>query len=132
MDSFHVGEQTLQTQAGSRERLAELGARLIRPEMSPQIQTFFGQLPYVVLAARDTAGQPWATLLCGEPGFVRIEQAERLALRADLLAGDPLAGCLRPGAAFGLLGLAADFAPDWVFHLAAWTDVDGCEGDATS
>ena len=24
---------------------------------------------------------------------------------------------------------AADFRPDWIFHLAAWTDVDGCEAD---
>jgi dTDP-4-dehydrorhamnose reductase len=24
---------------------------------------------------------------------------------------------------------AAQFRPDWIFHLAAWTDVDGCEED---
>ena len=28
-----------------------------------------------------------------------------------------------------LLEAARTFRPDWVVHLAAWTDVDGCEGD---
>lgn len=28
-----------------------------------------------------------------------------------------------------LADAAAAFAPDWIFHLAAWTDVDGCEAD---
>lgn len=107
MDSFHPGEQALQTRAGSRERLAQIGERIIRPDMSEQIQAFFAQLPYVVLAARDGSGQPWATLLTGKPGFIRAHQPERLALRAELLAGDPLAGGLRNGAAVGLLGLAA-------------------------
>ena len=29
----------------------------------------------------------------------------------------------------GLLSAAAEFAPDWIFHCAAWTDVEGCQSD---
>jgi dTDP-4-dehydrorhamnose reductase len=34
-----------------------------------------------------------------------------------------------PDALEPLSEAAVAFAPDWIFHLAAWTDVDGCQAD---
>ncbi|WP_374480099.1 pyridoxamine 5'-phosphate oxidase family protein [Zoogloea sp.] len=105
--SFHTGEETLQARAGSRERLAEVGPRVIRPAMPETHQTFFGQLPFVVAGAVDGAGQPWASLLAGAPGFITAPADDRLRIAALPPAGDPLEGLLQAGARVGLLGIEA-------------------------
>lgn len=105
--SFHTGEQALQARAGSRERLAEVGPRVIRPAMPETHQAFFGQLPFVVVGAVDGAGQPWASLLAGAPGFIAASADDRLRIAALPPAGDPLEGLLGNGARVGLLGIEA-------------------------
>ena len=102
---WHAGEQALQQRAGSAELLAEAGHRIMRAEMPQQHRDFFGQLPFIVLGAADAQGQPWATLLAGEPGFLRSTAADRLQLRALPGAGDPLHGALHEGQAVALLGI---------------------------
>lgn len=105
--SFHIGEQALQARAGSRERLAEVGPRVIRPAMPETHQAFFGQLPFVVVGAVDSTGQPWASLLAGAPGFITAPADDRLRIEALPPAGDPLEGLLKAGARVGLLGIEA-------------------------
>lgn len=107
MDAFHAGEQALQTQVGSRSQLAEFGQRVIRPAMPEQHQRFFAQLPFVLVAARDASGQPWASLLAGPPGFVDAGAADTLHIRARPGVGDPLHHAFVPGARIGVLGLEA-------------------------
>ena len=50
--TFHAGERALQARAGSRERLAEVGARVIRPAMPEQHRAFFEGLPFVLQIGR--------------------------------------------------------------------------------
>lgn len=99
---FHEGEQALQRRAGSYDKLAVAGPRVVRAFMPDQHRDFFAQLPFVVLGALDAAGQPWATVLAGRPGFMASPDAQHLALNAQPLPGDPLAHVLSGAAALGL------------------------------
>lgn len=103
--TFHEGEIALQERAGSRVKLAEIGPRVIRDHMPDQHREFFAQLPFVIVGTVDSQGQPWASVLAGEPGFVSSPEPRRLVVRARVLAHDPLGGNLAEGAAIGLLGI---------------------------
>lgn len=103
---FHAGEQAVQTRAGARERMAEIGPRVIREAMPTQHREFFPLLPFVVLGAVDAQGQPWAGWLAGEAaGFVSSPDATRLRIDALPPHGDPLRHLLDVGAPLGLLGI---------------------------
>ncbi len=103
--AFHAGERALQARAGSLERLAEVGTRVIRPAMPDQHRAFFAQLPFIVTGSVDAAGQPWASVLAGPPGFVTAPAADQLHIAAQPGAGDPLTESLIAGAPVGLLGI---------------------------
>lgn len=102
---FHPGEQAVQERLGIREHLEPFARKVIRPFMPEQHRTFYQQLPFLVAAARDAAGRPWATLLAGEPGFIHSADAQSLDIRTTPSAGDALADSLGPGADLGLLGI---------------------------
>ncbi|NDW05547.1 FAD-binding oxidoreductase [Jiella pacifica] len=101
---FHPGEIEAQRRAGV-EADAAAGGRFIRNQMPDQHRVFFAALPFVVVAGGDEAGQPWVTILEGEPGFVSSPDAGRLSIAARPGAGDPLKPVLGPGSAIGLLGI---------------------------
>ncbi|AKM30841.1 pyridoxamine 5'-phosphate oxidase [Pandoraea faecigallinarum] len=102
---FHAGEIYVQTLAGSRDAMAEVGARVIRLAMPDQHRQFFAQLPFLVVGALDAQAQPWATLLSGAPGFAYSPDPALLRVNAFVPPTDPLHGALRPGAPLGLLGI---------------------------
>ncbi len=102
---WHAGELAMQSRAGTRERMAQLGPRVIRAAMPEQHRELFEQLPFIVLGAADESGQPWATLLAGAPGFVAAPDATHLRIDALPAGDDPLAESIAPGAALGLLGI---------------------------
>jgi hypothetical protein len=102
---FHPGEQAVHDRLGIRERMVEVGQRVIRTAMPEQHQRFFEQLPFMLVGSVDSAGRPWASVLVGPPGFVQAPSATRLHLSARPIPGDPLAGALLPGAPLGLLGI---------------------------
>lgn len=102
---FHEGELALQERAGSRAKLAEIGPRVIRDYMPDQHREFFAQLAFIVVGSVDANGQPWASVLTGEPGFATSPDPRRLDIRARPLAHDPLAANLANGAPIGLLGI---------------------------
>jgi predicted pyridoxine 5'-phosphate oxidase superfamily flavin-nucleotide-binding protein len=103
--AFHEGELRLQALAGVQEKLHEAGARFIRDHMPAQHREFFALLPFLVLGGLDEAGWPWASLLAGPPGFATSPDERHLRIAARPIAGDPLAGSLRPGRPVGLLGI---------------------------
>lgn len=105
MGPFHAGELAVQERMGVREELAPWASKVVRPFLPQQHRDFYAALPFVVAAARDADGRPWATLLAGPPGFMRSPDPRRLEIAARPTAGDPLEGRLIPGADLGLLGI---------------------------
>jgi uncharacterized protein len=105
--AFHEGERAAQSRVGAavRERMAEIGPRVIRDFMPDQHREFFEQLPFIVAGTVDATGQPWASVLAQPPGFIHSPDARHLTLRAQPLPGDPLQQTLVEGAAIGLLGI---------------------------
>jgi len=105
MPRFHAGELRVQARAGVREDFASRASAVIRDQMPDQHRQFFSELPFFFLGALDAAGQPWATMLAGEPGFITAPDASTLRIAGGLLPGDPLQGQLLPGHHVGGLGL---------------------------
>ncbi|WP_332778107.1 pyridoxamine 5'-phosphate oxidase family protein [Polaromonas sp.] len=103
--TFHEGERAVQERVGVRDRLAQLGPRVIRDFMPEQHREFFGQLPFVIAGTVDDAGQPWASVLAAPPGFIQSPDPQQLVLQARPLPADPLQATLADGAAIGLLGI---------------------------
>jgi len=102
---WHAGELTLQKAVGVAERMDDLGRRAIRDFMPDQHRAFFAKLPFVVLGAVDTDGNPWATLLANQPGFMQSPTPYRLSIAAKPYPDDPAASGFDNGAAVGLLGI---------------------------
>jgi uncharacterized protein len=102
---WHPGETAIQEQVGVAERMAEVGRRVVRDHMPEQHRVFFGQLPFIVAGSVDRAGDAWATLIAGRPGFVTAPTATTLAIAARPDPGDPARAGLREGASIGLLGI---------------------------
>lgn len=104
---WHEGERELQARVGVEEQLAELGPRLLRDSMPPQHREFFAQLPMLHAGTLDGEGQPWASLLAGQPGFAHSPTPRELRLDALPSPHDPAAAHFVAGAPVGLLGLQA-------------------------
>jgi uncharacterized protein len=102
---FHAGERALQSHAGLRDKIEQIGRVIVRDHMPDQHRELFEKLPFVLIGSLDEAGQPWASILVGRPGFVHTPDARRLRLRARPAAADPLAANLAVDAPVGLLGI---------------------------
>jgi len=101
---WHEGERAVQRRLGSAEHAEARGGN-IRDFMPDQHRTFFAQLPFAVLGALDPAGNPWATILTGEPGFLSSPDPKILHIGAFPQDGDPAASGIVPGARVALLGI---------------------------
>lgn len=102
---FHGGELELQERAGWREKLAKGAVRFIRDHMPDQHREFFAQLPFVAVGMLDSAGNPWAGMLTGKPGFISSPDERHLDIRAAFAQSNPLAPRILPGANIALLGI---------------------------
>ncbi len=102
---FHAGERAIQEQLGVAERMAMFGSKVVRDFMPDQHRQFYAQLPFVVLATVDAQGNPWASLIEGEPGFASSPEPTLLALHSAPAEHDPARSGWRAGAAIGLLGI---------------------------
>ena len=104
MPPFHPGELAVQERAGVRERAGRVG-NSIAGEIPWVAGAFLEERSWLVLAAADGHGRPWASLLAGPAGFARATGPREVAIAAAPSPGDPLAGSLRPGAVAGLLAI---------------------------
>lgn len=105
---WHRGELAVQARAGVQEKMATVGARVIRDYMPDQHREFFTQLPMIIMGAQDSVGDLWATALFGKPGFIQSPTERLLTIDARLPSDDPLASSLYPGSRVGLLGIQFD------------------------
>lgn len=99
--AYHAGEIAIQERAGVRLQ-AERGQRMIRDFMPDQHRDFFAMLPFLLVGYLDAAGQPWASMLVGEPGFATSPDPRHLRIALRALPHHP-----RPvvGDALGILGI---------------------------
>ncbi len=102
---FHPGELAMQSRAGVREKIDRQGRRAVRRYVTEQQRTFFPLLPFAFVGTVDAAGQPWASVMVGSPGFLSAPDPQHLMVAARPLFGDPLNETLREGAGISLLGI---------------------------
>jgi uncharacterized protein len=102
---FHRGEELVQTRIGVRDKIEKKGRAVIRTAMPEQHRQFFATLPFLVASTVDPHGQPWASMLCGVPGFVSSPDSGLLKIDAWPPIHDPITAGLRDGVALGALGI---------------------------
>lgn len=102
---FHIGERTIQARLGALEQMDDFGRRIIREFLPEQHRQFYAQLSYFLVGTVDRAGNPWASILVGEPGFISTPNDRTLHIAAQPLYGDPLAETLQVGSDIGFLGI---------------------------
>ena len=103
---FHKGEKMIQSMLGVREQMEMFGGCRFRDYMPNQHRDFYGKLPYMFAAHADEDGWPWASILCGKPGFVKSVDPRILTINGGLLKGDPLRKVFsKPGERIGFLGI---------------------------
>lgn len=102
---FHAGEQAVQARFGVRDKIEAIGRRIIHSEMPKQHRVFFAQIPFVVMGVKDADGQPWATLLSGQPGFITASTPTCLEIGALPAVADPTRSSLSVDRPVALLGI---------------------------
>jgi hypothetical protein len=101
---WHAGEVAIQRSAGVAEKMAGRG-QPIRDHLIEQHRSFFPQLPFILVGAVDAAGDAWATMLTGKPGFLQAPDPSRLRIGASRASRDPADAGMNDGDAVGLLGI---------------------------
>jgi hypothetical protein len=101
---FHTGELEVQALAGVREQAARLG-RSIHAAIPAAAREFLQAQRLAVIGSVGRDGGVWASLLAGEPGFLRAPEERTLQIEAAPLPGDPLREHLEPGAPIGVLAI---------------------------
>lgn len=103
---WHDGELALQRSVGAVEIMAGPGQRqMARTWMPDQHRDFYAQLPFIVLGTVDHHGEPWATIRCGQPGFLSSPNPETLHMAIAREPADPAESGINEGDAIGLLGI---------------------------
>ncbi|MBA0049726.1 pyridoxamine 5'-phosphate oxidase family protein [Streptomyces sp. AJS327] len=104
MASYHPGELAVQRRA-NLESSAARSLTAVRSAVPPVAAAFLAEQPFVVAGAADAEGRLWATLLRGQPGFLRLPHPEVLVVEARPLPEDPLAPVLAAPAPIGMIAI---------------------------
>jgi uncharacterized protein len=99
---FHAGEIAVQAQAGVREEAKTLH-HLISNLIKPAAQIFLSTQQLAIASTVDTNGRVWASLLTGEPGFVKVLNQQTVQVDAISVPSDPLHHNLHGNNQIGLL-----------------------------
>lgn len=102
---FHEGELSAQRRA-KESASAQHNAGVISDSIAKGAIPFVVQQSLVVFGSIDPDGNPWASVLVGDPGFIRAcdERTVLLDVQRQLSAvGDPLWANIEPGTEVGLL-----------------------------
>lgn len=100
---YHEGEIAVQERAGVRQSARKVGG-IVGNTLPPAAIEFLREQFFAIASYADHAGQVWASLLVGEPGFLRAASERVLAVDSLAHAGDPLGKRLRESESL-LLGL---------------------------
>jgi ferredoxin-NADP reductase/predicted pyridoxine 5'-phosphate oxidase superfamily flavin-nucleotide-binding protein len=102
---WHAGEVAVQERLGVAERMAQNGSRVVRDFMPEQHREFYNSIPFMMIGSVDAAGDVWASMVTGQPGFMTSPEPRELMI--DFLPDptDPAASGLGDGEAIGMLGI---------------------------
>jgi hypothetical protein len=105
---FHEGELDAQRRAHEDEIAARV-SKVIKPIIVAGAVPFIRQQPMVIAGSEDSAGNVWASILFGKPGFLDpSSDAKRLMIHLDLALpqpNDPLLDNLEHRHEVGLLAI---------------------------
>lgn len=103
---FHSGEHHVQSLLGVRG-VEQWARQVIRDYLPEQHREFYTTQPFLIVSARDKAGQPWVTLLhgSGSDGFVVSPDPKHLVITASRVTGDVLEHAFEVGSDVGILGI---------------------------
>jgi predicted pyridoxine 5'-phosphate oxidase superfamily flavin-nucleotide-binding protein len=104
MGVFHEGERAVQARVGVEAESRGLGRGITR-SIPPGAEPFLEAQRIAILAGVDAAGNVWASLVTGNPGFITAPDPETLRLAAGLPDADPLRDGLARDRALGVLVL---------------------------
>jgi len=99
---FHEGELAVQRRAGVEGMARRVGG-IIDDTISTAARDFFRAQPFVVLSTIDASERGWASLLAGEPGFIRVIDERTVSVAARPDPGDPAIENLLAGGPIGML-----------------------------
>ncbi len=102
---YHSGERDLHDRLGRKEHQDRVARNIHRPFMPEQHRDFFVQLPFIVSGSIDAKGQPWASILFGDPGFLHTPTDRKMAIDAGHIIGDPFFDNVGPDAPVGFVGI---------------------------
>jgi len=102
---WHPGEVAVQQRLGVAERMAKAAPRIIFDHMPDQHRDFYTSLPFMMIGTVDPAGDVWASLVMGKPGFIRSPDPRSLLIGHRPDQSDPAATGIAEGAAIGMLGI---------------------------
>jgi len=101
---FHAGEQQVQERLGVRD-IEDWARKVVRHHLPEEHRAFHTAIPFLIVAARDEKGRPWATVLTGRKGFVTSPDPSSLMMDTKPVPGDALEWALVAGADLGILGI---------------------------
>lgn len=107
---FHTGEVELQKLVGVHHSVMSYAPRVIRPFMPQQHLDFYEQQPFLVVAARDSRGDMWSTVITARTGEATLtrpadDDLSKMYIHGGPVFGDALFGKIHPGSDLGLLGI---------------------------
>lgn len=105
--TFHEGQLFVQDALGARA-LADRRARLVSDTVPPSVAAFLAEQHMLVLATQDGAGDLWASVVHGSPGFVSITSSGTVAIDTrewQVADGDALLDNLELDGAAGVLAI---------------------------
>ncbi|MFC8125378.1 pyridoxamine 5'-phosphate oxidase family protein [Streptomyces sp. NPDC057302] len=86
---YHHGSRAVQDLVGVRETADHMG-RAIGEGIRPVAAAFLEVQPMLVIGGADQAGAVWASLLTGDPGFVRATGPRQVSIAGGPRRADPL------------------------------------------
>lgn len=102
---WHAGELALQHSVGVVAHMDRPGRLYVRSFLLDQHRAFYPLLPFIAIGAVDRAGDVWATMRAGEPGFLQAPDAGTLRVRSRREAADPAEEGMADGDAMGMVGV---------------------------
>jgi predicted pyridoxine 5'-phosphate oxidase superfamily flavin-nucleotide-binding protein len=99
---YHAGELAVQSRAGVLRQAERIGNG-IRSYIPSVAQDFLVEQRLAAAGTLDAQGRVWASLLLGEPGFIKVLDEQTIHLEVNPFPGDPINENLAQGGPIGLV-----------------------------